>query len=90
VLVAHDFCFDGLVNLCVAVFLRSPWGGPTGWSGYGWSLQCVLSSFVFDILFYEENIYTHWMLVRVFICIYMYICICICMYMNKQDILQLK
>ena len=26
---------------------------------------CVLSSFVFDILFYEENIYTHWMLVRV-------------------------
>ena len=33
------------------------------------TLQCVLSSFVFDILFYEENIYTHWMLVS-FIYIY--------------------
>ena len=25
---------------------------------------------MFDILFYEENIYTHWMLVRVYIYIY--------------------
>ena len=37
-----------------------------------WSLKCVLSSFVFDILFYEENIYTLWMLVRRF---YIYICL---------------
>ena len=30
-------------------------------------LENVPSSFVFIILIYEENIYTHWMLVRVYI-----------------------
>ena len=70
---AHNFYFDSVINLCVTVFLHSPWGRPTSWSKYRWSLQCVLSSFVLDILFHEENIYTHWMLVGVlYIYIYIY------------------